>query len=49
MSETCKSMAVVLKSVTVIFFLFSLTDSNTDKDLVSCVGWTTADELFSSG
>ena len=26
-----------------------LTNFDTDKDLVSCVGWTTADELYSSG
>ena len=48
MSEPCKSMAIVL-NCNCNFCLDSLTDSNTDKDLVSCVGWTTADELFSSG
>ena len=31
------------------FVMFTLTCADTDKDLVSCVGWTTADELYSSG
>ena len=29
--------------------VITLTNVDTDKDLVSCVGWTTADELYSSG
>jgi len=49
MPEPCKSMAIMLNCDCNFFFLDSLIDSNTDKDLVSCVGWTTADELFSSG
>jgi len=47
-NNTCGFIKGLLSLVSCAVTIF-LTNDNTDKDLVSCVGWTTADELYSSG